>query len=291
VDVADVHDAYVRAYAWAPAPDAPRGYRLVWMRGDEIGMCDLPAGGGAYAILGRHTHCDVVLPNDGTLALRHLLARTVRLEDGALALRLFDLRTSQGFFLDDDVERRAIVATGPLAVRVGRYVLVALPMGTGGALPRDLPEPEIHDAPRVPTTLSRGPAITHVTTIPPAPLLDEAAAAASRTGSGRVRLTLRREGRGASVVLDDASLEAGVLLGRADKCLDGGLRAVMTETISRVHLLLLREHGAAHAFDLASTQGTYAGGRSVRRVALPDGGASLVLAATEPLLFEWHAQR
>jgi hypothetical protein len=301
VDASEVHEAYERARGWAAGPAPAPGYRLVWVRGHEMGMRDLPAPGvapepslrsgvpasGAYVVVGRHTQCDAVLRNDAAIALRHLLARTVRLDDGTLALRLFDLHTSLGFFLDDDVERRAIVATGPLAVRIGRYVLVALP--TGEAPPSELPVPAIHDSPCVPTSAQhlRGESRTHVTTIPPAPLLDEAMRA-MQPGPGRARITLRRDGRAASIELSDAALETGVLIGRADRCVDGGLRSVLTETVSRVHLLLLRENGAVHAYDVASTQGTYADGKHVHRVRLPDSGASLILASANPVLFDWH---
>ena len=63
---------------------------------------------------------------------------------------------------------------------------------------------------------------------------------------------------------------------------------MMTESISRVHLLLLREHGAVHAFDVGSTQGVYSDGEKVRRVRLLERGGTLRLASRDPVLLEWH---
>src|ERR1019366_755865 len=120
-------EAYRRARDLDTSPMTAAGVRLVWWRGDELGWHDLVAHPHAYAVIGRHTKCDVVLPSDPAVALRHLLLRATTLDDGSPALRVLDLRTGLGFHLDDDTERRALVATGPLALRVGRYALVAIP--------------------------------------------------------------------------------------------------------------------------------------------------------------------
>src|SRR5262245_9889870 len=93
------------------------GYRLFWVRGGDIAWMDLPVRRD-YAVLGRHTQCDAVL-DDPEISLRHLLATIVELADGP-ALRLIDLHTDVPFYLQDDVPRRSIVASGPVAVRLGR---------------------------------------------------------------------------------------------------------------------------------------------------------------------------
>jgi hypothetical protein len=100
-------------------------------------------------------------------------------------------------------------------------------------------------------------------------------------------VTLRRGEASASVDLPETALDAGVLVGRADRC-ETRVRAVLTESISRVHVLLLREHGVVHAFDAASMQGVWANGERVRRVRLPDGGGTLRLASKDAVTLEWQ---
>src|SRR5689334_3682391 len=41
-------------------PSAEAGFRLFWVRGRDVGWLDLPRGG-AHAVIGRHTNCDLVL--------------------------------------------------------------------------------------------------------------------------------------------------------------------------------------------------------------------------------------
>ena len=280
-------EAYLRARDLDTSPMTAAGVRLVWWRGDELGWHDLVAHPHAFAVVGRHTKCDVVLPSDPAVALRHLLLRATTLDDGSPALRVLDLRTGLGFHLDDDAERRALVATGPLALRVGRYALVAIP--SRAELPATRPSPEIVEAPRMPTrsehTGSRLSQRTSVTTLPAAPMLEDVPHEVAAAGYSRV--TLRRGDLRATVELPDAALDAGVLVGRAYRC-EERLRGVLTESVSRVHLLLLREHGAVCAFDCASMQGVYADGERVRRVRLPDEGGTLRLATKDPVTLEWH---
>ena len=284
LEAAWLDEAYQRARAVPEPPMAAPGVRLVWWRGNELGWRDLDAHPNAYAVVGRHTHCDVVLPADPAVALRHLVVRATTLEDGTPAVRVLDLRTNLGFHLDDDVERRSLVATGVLAMRIGRYAFVALP--SNAELPETRPAAEILEATQLPARGGgSGTHRTSVTNLPPAPHLDDIARDVAAAGHARV--TLRREGAWASVDLPDAALDAGVLVGRADRC-EARLRMVLTESISRVHVLLLREHGVVHAFDAASTQGVWADGERARRVRLPDRGATLRLASKEPVALEWH---
>jgi hypothetical protein len=187
-------EAYARAQAIEAPPVAAPGVRLVWSRGSKLGWRDLTATPGEFAVVGRHSQCDVVLPFDPAVALRHLLVRAVTLDDGTVATRLLDLKTGLGFYLDDDVERRALVASGPVALRVGRYALVALPSG--------VPLPEAR---------------------PPAEVVDR--------GEAWARIDVSEE---------------------------------------------------------ALNTGVYAAGERVRRARLPDRGATLRLAAKEPVILEWH---
>lgn len=277
-------DAYRRARTLDATPMNVPGVRLVWCNGPEIGWFNLAAHRRAYAVVGRHTRCDVVLPLDAAVALRHVLVRATVLDDGGIAVRVLDLRTGLGFHLDDDGERRALAAVGPLALRIGRYALVALPSGC--QLPAERPLTQIVDAPAMPTDSRRSSSrITSVTTLPPAPMLEDILRDVAAPAFAR--LTLRRGDLWASVDLPDSALDAGVLVGRADRC-ETRLRSVLTESVSRVHVLLLREQGEIHAFDVASMQGVYADGQRVRRVRLPDRGGTLRLASKDPVLLEWH---
>lgn len=293
IDASDLDEAYARARALAAPPDAQEpargaGVRLFWMRGAESGVLDLAARSDAFAVVGRHLRCDIVLQGDPALALRHLLVRAVRLDDGSMATRVLDLRTGLGFHLDDDAERRALVASGPLAVRLGRYALVALPWAT--RLPETRPLAAIVDAPRPPAAGARAGApgvTTQVTTLPAAPMLEDLARGAV---AGFARVTLRSAEAQASVEVSEASLDAGVLVGRADRC-EPGLKRVLTDGISRTHVLLLREHGVVHAFDVASTQGVFAADERVRRVRMPDRGGTLRLGETSPVMLDWHPRR
>jgi hypothetical protein len=286
IDPVALDEAYARALAIEQQePRAPDAVRLVWMkagaRAGELGFRDLPARPDAFVVVGRHARCDVVVPADPVLALRHLLVRAVRLDDGSLATRVLDLKTGLGFHLDDDAQRRALVASGPVALRVGRYALVALPPGT---LPGERPAPDILDAPKLPAA-SAPRLTTSVTTLPPAPMLEDIARDVAAAGFARI--TLRRDDAWASVEVSEAALDAGVLVGRADRC-EEKLKKVLTEAVSRTHLLLLREHDVVHAFDVASTQGTFADDKKVRRVRMPDRGGTLRLGQTSPVVLEWH---
>jgi hypothetical protein len=107
---------------------------------------------------------------------------------------------------------------------------------------------------------------------------------------GDATLTLRRGRAEATVEVPAAALDVGVLVGRAERC-EPELRRVLTESVSRVHVLLLRERGQVYAFDVASTQGMFSDGVRVRRVVLLDGGSALRLASKDPVLLEWQPRR
>jgi hypothetical protein len=351
----EVPEAYALAHReMASAPVTQRGYRLFWVRRRVVDWMDLPVGG-AYAVIGRHTECDAILSQDPEISLRHLLATTIELADG-IALRLIDLQTRVPFFLADDVPRRAIVASGPLAVRVGEYVVGAVPIDAPAdqPAPGSLPFPELPPAvvtesssvpasalpPRAPPSVAApaersppassapvpsGSPVSRVTSMPPPPMIGalsrprpapverppppparpvippppETAEGPVQVARGHVRsivlqgppcarLTLTRGERSASLELSEAELDIGVIVGRSDRCIDAGLQAVLDTHVSRGHLLLLHHHGVFEAFDLCSTQGTYAGKRQVRRFVLPDEGASLRMAVGHPVVLTWQ---
>jgi hypothetical protein len=118
---------------------------------------------------------------------------------------------------------------------------------------------------------------------------DESLSSASLSNGVVHRLTLTRGRKAASVEVPAEVLHLGLLIGRADNCEDGGLRAVLDGTISRAHLLLLREGRDVVAIDLCSLNGTTMNGVMARRFVLPDSGATLHMGPQFEL--RWQTSR
>jgi FHA domain len=254
VDSATMARVYAEARSLRASEPLARvqGYRLVRALDRNVAWCDIPAEGDGYAVLGSHNACDLVLSNDAGVWLRHLAAICVRLADDRVGLRLIDLKTDMPFFLDDDTPRWSVLARGPFAMRIGRHIVCGFPTGEG---PVARTEP-VACGP----VLRLGPSGS--TTSSPNPLL---------------RLTIRDGSMGASVELASEALDTGLLIGRGLNCFDGGLRRVLGDSISRAHVLLLRDQGDILAFDLCSGNGTRAAGQRVRRQRLSDAGPTLEL--------------
>jgi hypothetical protein len=300
LDGLGLHYAYLHAkelHAARPVPAGVSGYRVFCIFRDLVRSIDLPAKPDVYAVIGRHTQCDVVLDAEPTVALRHLLVRAVPQPDGGVGIHILDLNTSLAFHVDDGGPCRSILAVGAIAVRLGPYAIVALPLEPGQTPPA-LPKPTLSRAPSMQLAMQQGPyrapavrgggvlRSSHITMLPIAPPLEDLPLGNARTGYGR--LTIDGFGRRATVEVSEQDLDLGVLIGRAEKCIDEGLRGMMDISISRAHLLLVREGGITYAFDLSSTRGTYAYGMRVRRVLLPDTGATLALAQPNGLRLYWH---
>ncbi|MEO6419794.1 MAG: FHA domain-containing protein [Polyangiaceae bacterium] len=285
LDTDALRDAYriVENVSRAMRPMDVPGYRLFWVHGTSFGSIEIPAVEGVYKVVGRHSRCDVVLGEDPEIALRHLLIRAVTMPGDGVALRMLDLHTSLGFHLGEDEPARSMFARGPVSLRVGRYALVAMPSG-GGDAPVDFSPPLIEHAQGSPyrSASPRPRAVTHITIYPGAPMVDELLARASSTA----RITFRRGQRSHTIDLGDAELERGILIGRADKC-NRTMAVMLGGSISRVHLLILREENGLFVFDLASTHGTFARGQRVRRFRLPNHPETIVLGANEVAL-HWH---
>jgi hypothetical protein len=295
-----------------PARERVQGYRLVRVLDRNISWVDIRIGGDGYAVLGSHDRCDLVLSSDAGVWLRHLAAICVRLEDGGVGLRLIDLKTDLPFFLDDDTARWSVLARGPFAMRLGRHVVCGFPIGpaTEGAAassprseavravpdrgrPRNLGETGVletgisFDLPPEARPLTAVPVLNELSSfVPSAPVSQIQDLLGPSTSPNHVRVTLERGGMGASVELPSEALEAGVLLGRALNCFDGGLRRIFCEAISRAHVLLVRDRDDVFAFDLCSTNGTRVAGQRIRRYRLSDSGATLELG--KKVVFRWH---
>lgn len=280
------------------------GYRMFWMRGDgACGCIDAAAERGRHIVIGRHDHCDVILDDeDEAISLRHVLVRISSLDDGFPVINLLDLQTAGGFELSDGSKQRCVVASGPLSFRVGPYTLVALPNGV--KLDDELPKPVVEHADADPYTVrgeklevaqpSGGARKTLVTIIPESRQLEEvvhraAAGNASPTSADRYELVLESLGRRAAIRLSTRDLEHGFLLGRSDKCIDAGIRAILSEDVSRVHALFIKEREGIFAYDAGSTNGMQAEGAKVRCVALSDEGSELGLAHRGKVRVRWRA--
>jgi hypothetical protein len=274
------------------------GHRLHWMSANASGSLDLPASGDAFLVVGRHSSCDLMLDADPCVALRHVIVRSSVLDDGCPVVTVLDLRTRDGFEIADCTVQRSVVATGPLAFRVGAYVLVALPEGASleGAL--QTPACEHADAHPYRAAARRvegesapsSCAVSRITLMSCAALVSQRPWADDPRRSAPHELTLTAGGRRASVLLSAADVDRGVLVGRDPPCLDSGLRAILDGGISRVHLLLRRDaRGTVTAFDVASMQGTYENGKRVRSVQLSDAGTSLTIGSVNPVHVDWRA--
>jgi hypothetical protein len=291
-----------------PARERVQGYRLVRVLDRNISWVDVRIGGDGYAVLGSHDRCDLVLSSDAGIWLRHLAAICVRLEDDGVGLRLIDLKTDLPFFLDDDTARWSVLARGPFAMRLGRHVVCGFPIGPAAgegaaalqaspraASPGDTAAPRDGETGVIAASIAAAPARSVAVMPGPNELSNFVASApvsqiqdllGPSSSPNHVRVTLERGGMGASVELPAETLDAGVLLGRALNCFDGGLRRIFCEAISRAHVLLVRDREDVFAFDLCSTNGTRVGGQRIRRYRLSDAGSTLELG--KKVTFRWH---
>jgi hypothetical protein len=294
-----------------PARERVQGYRLVRVLDRNISWVDIRISGDGYAVLGSHDRCDLVLSNDAGVWLRHMAAICVRLEDDGVGLRLIDLKTDLPFFLDDDTPRWSVLARGPFAMRLGRHVVCGFPIGAAVMDSAPVPVGPVPSPPNKPPPVEPGrardphatgvletglgfsvdarsvPGLNELSSfVPAAPVSQIQDLLGPSASRDHIRVTLERGGMGASVELPADSLEAGVLLGRALNCFDGGLRRIFCEAISRAHVLLVRDRDDVFAFDLCSTNGTRVSGQRIRRHRLSDQGTTLELG--KKVIFRWH---
>ncbi len=288
-------------------PQAEVGYRLYWMGESVMGSTDVVAQPGGYVVVGRHESCDVVIDADErVLSLRHVLVRAASLDDGFPVLSVLDLQTSAGFELSDGSRQRSVAATGPVVFRIGTHTFVALP--STGRYPAELPVPFVERGELAPHRIAPkpilnaarpergGPPPSCITVLPYSVVMSERRSVVPQlshephvpTGEG-YEVILETPERRVGVVFSNGDLDHGVLIGRADKCVDVGLRSILGGTISRVHILLIREKGACHLYDVASLVGTYARGRRVRCIELCDLGSVVQLASSAGVTLHWRA--
>jgi hypothetical protein len=140
--------------------------------------------------------------------------------------------------------------------------------------------PEALDASGGPPTVSTsfpGPAF------PLPALLDRDMAG---TDCVRGEIIVRCAKRRVSLRMGETAMRQGVLLGRYDRCDNGGVAVLADERLSRVHLLLVEMGGAFYAVDTASKNGVWQGSRRVHVVRLEPG---LELTLADQASVEWRS--
>jgi hypothetical protein len=227
----------------------------------------------AHALIGRHQRCDLFLGHDPSISLRHSLLRAVRTDDDQVRTRLIDLASGQGFLTEDGTPCESLLAEGPLFVRAGTYHLLLLPTGGLGAPWRETAKatwasfPERvyldrrasgrHGVVGEKKQPAKGPAKTSLVTqiVPPVARLR---APGPRVTPGMITASLILKSRSGEIShpVTDTDLERGLLVGRYDRCQLGGAE----NSLSRIHLLVVRDEDGTWAIDTASTNGTLASG-------------------------------
>lgn len=241
-------------------------------------------------VIGRHGLADVYLPGDGSLSLRHLLVILYPLAEGnEVRFRLMDLRTATGFSGEHDQQLEAVEADGPVFVRFGQYTLFCIPTGddlqwadTAEAGWDRFPEQiyleqqdteharwwsrKIYDHQAHHRDDARTPISTLVHTLPGPKLTNRLLVDADEQPLGV--LTVKSEEGTCRLVVGPRALRQGILVGRSDRCDSGGIDAFSNESISRVHMVLLKIATRIYAVDTASTNGVWAGDKEVRLIPL-----------------------
>lgn len=241
-------------------------------------------------IVGRHTQCGLRIDDD-TVALRQVAA-LMRCEGTRPVLHLRDLGTALPFLTEDGSPTSGVIADGPLYIAMGSVAIWFLPCpgslfmasaeAAWNALPprtfldRRAPERGVRPAPpRAPAVSAEESFVTRVG----APLLlgedddPEVAWGTLKLDSGA-----RRVKRAVSA----ERLEQGILLGRYGRC--SLLIDTPENTISRVHVLLLRLGMEVWIIDTASMNGVKRGHDAVQADVLRD---SDTLTLGREVTLEW----
>ena len=230
-------------------------------------------------VIGRHTECGLRLPH-GIVSLRQI-ALLARHDGERMQVHLWDLNTEQPFSTEDGETTSALVSDGPVYITTGEYALWILPAQLLAALPptareawealpprhfvdrrspQKAPSGRLWAAPR-PTSNALIEDITHVTVCAPPLLLQEDEQ--PEIGWGVLRLASGHQK--ARHLVSAERLERGILLGRYERC---GLTIGGLDSVSRVHLLVVRIGDEVWAIDTASTNGVQRRGKPISAVVL-----------------------
>jgi len=258
------------------------------------------------AVVGRHNRADLYLNHDASLSLRHLalvidpLRSCDRSTD--VRYRVLDLRSGTAFDDEHGNTVEAVTAEGPVFIRCGSYVLFCVTTDDRDASqvwPKDandgwdcIPErvylqkrtadpdrwqrerhqptfhqPSFHEhTGELDLNRSKADRITLVGTSPGPLAANAELLADGEQPLGRMRIWTRK--RSENLIVGASALERGILLGRYDRCESNARSVMRRDSISRVHMLLLRVDGQNYVIDTASSNGTWL---DVRDEAQPDG--------------------
>jgi hypothetical protein len=259
-------------------------------------------------IVGRHSTAEVFLPWDRELSLRHLAVILQRPGAGPGRFRVLDLRTPTAFGDEQGRRLEALESAGPMLVDCAAFALMLFPTaeddapwpGDPEAGWRRVPDREYLDGTsadperwgrpggvvvRRPAWAAASTTTTSVFTFPgPALLSPTLTPTPVEPSPARGEIRVASPWGKASLLLYPEVARRGALLGRYERCDGAGLPCLSSETLSRVHLLVIESGGALWAIDTASTNGTWEGDRRIRRSRL-DPGRRLRLAAD--VMVEW----
>ncbi len=259
-------------------------------------------------ILGRHDQCQLQLPEDSTVSLRHLLIRLVR-RDGLPTCRVLDLSTPLGFRLQDDQRVEGISAVGHCLFSVGAYhvfVIVKEQDPLPGYPDDAWNSLQPAEAPRLlATPFQGGDDPINNKQIRPRLRLEAAEPLRTDTFAGgsavwRIRgpqVMSRSEDDPVStlvyllvqspdppldlrIAIKASQLQRGFLIGRYKRCeIGNGNELKFSGAVSRVHLLIMEDEGEYWAIDTASTSGSTVNDEPIGSVRLE--GVTRILLAQE----------
>ena len=255
------------------------------------------------AIVGRHSVADLFLDSDESLSLRHLVVILDPMTGAGtdIRFRIVDLRSSLAFEDEHGSKLEAIVAEGPVFVRVGNFALFCLATGDSAAWPENptdgwgcIPErvylsEEAAEPDRWQRKVSRrrerkprgdvqvpdGPGITRVQAIRGPERARTKLLAPGEDPIGTLRITTDQAVQ--SLVIGLRAARTGILVGRYERCDSDGATVLVSDTISRIHLLLVAIGGRMCAIDTASTNGTWTSDDVEVRTLYLDDSADLTL--------------
>ncbi|MBX3252436.1 MAG: FHA domain-containing protein [Myxococcales bacterium] len=278
-----------------PRPTA--GYRLYVVADEVVGGREVSPAPGGHVVIGRHTSCDLVLGDDASVSLRHVLVRAWT-HAGLPMLGILDLDSGTGFELSDGSRQRAVVASGPVVFDIAATSIVAVPLGE--PLAEGLEPPVVRSSeasgyevdPRAHEGFGRASprAGTGRITVVPYSVPLSSGGPEARAG-GAFEMVLESECRRAAVRFSERDVGHGILVGRDPRCVDAGLRSVLNDGISRVHALVIRERDGVRIYDIASTNGMTDGTHRVRSAALDDAGGRAFLCGYRTTALSWRALR
>jgi hypothetical protein len=268
-------------------------------------------------VVGRHAQAELFLGDDLSVALRHLvyLIEPPSLRDalrGEIRLRVLDLHTGSPPRDEQGRAVESLTAEGAVFLTCQRYALMAFVTGdltdwppsaddawaclpervfveeslapmASGSVPRPLPggaPPQPGEVGRITMVRRhRGP--------------DHVAVRALATDEPVIgQLVISSDGRKVSLPAGHESLRRGLLVGRYSRCDGGGPAVIDSESVSRVHALVIEIAGKPYAVDLASTNGTYlcrGEEESLEARVVPMGDDEIVALADSDTRMTWVA--